>query len=74
MRIESQETERIRQLIWDGSLTYEQLRMVHDNVAQYDFDPYDLEELHGKLCRKGGAQPRFSIDTFVVFAKTDGQD
>ena len=71
--MESQETERIRQLIWDESLTYEQLRMVNDNIARYDFDSYDIEELHGQLCRKG-TRSGLSPDTFVVFAKTDGQD
>jgi hypothetical protein len=73
MQIENQETERIRQLIWDGALTYEQLRLVHDNVARYDFDSYDLEELLGQLARKARRSP-YIISSFVVYAKTDGQD
>lgn len=73
MQIENQETERIRQLIWDGALTYEQLRLVHDNVARYDFDSYDLEELLGQLARKA-RRPPYIISSFVVYAKTDGQD
>ena len=73
MQIENQETERIRQLIWDGALTYEQLRLVHDNVARYDFDSYDLEELLGQLARKARRSP-YIISSFVVYAMTDGQD
>lgn len=64
-------TQYLRQLLWDGSLTYKQLLDIGDRMSQFSFTDEDVVEVRRQQVAKCS---HTGYNSFIVYSRTDGQD